>query len=62
MKNSFRKIVKEKCTVEAFKYLWEKQSSGQKPKLIKYSDLVMTDYLLPESKLSIPERSNKHFQ
>ena len=60
-KNTFKKIVKEKCIVDAFKYLWEKQSSGEKQKLIKHSHLVMLDYLLPELKLTIPEKERKKY-
>ena len=47
-----KRLVKRKMKDLALKELQKKQQGGKKGKFIKYNDLSMADYLLPESELT----------
>ena len=56
-KNQFSKLLKERSRENAFKYLIDKQ--GSKGSEIIYSDLSMSDYLLPtNSELTVEEKQH----
>ena len=56
-KNQFNKLLKELLRENAFKYLIDKQCS--KGSAILYSDLSMSDYLLPtNSELTVEEKQH----
>ena len=49
-RSQFKALVKKKTKMAALKYLIEKQKAGKKGKHIKYEELQVADYLLPENK------------
>ena len=53
---TFSKIVKEKCIVNAFKYLKNKQEKGSKGSGINYTCLAMADYLCPEANMTLKDQ------
>ena len=56
-KNQFNKLLKERLRENAFKYLIDKQ--GSKGSEIMYSDLSMSEYLLPtNSELTVEEKQH----
>ena len=59
MKSSqFKQIVKEKMQNLAFFELQEKQRSREKGRKIVYRTLSMADYLLPDSNLTVKEKTD----
>ena len=56
-KLAFKKLVKERVTQNAFKYLCDLQGSYTKGRDIKYSELKLQDYLKSNQGLSIKEKS-----
>ena len=56
-RNQFKKLVKEKKLKIAFLELQEKQQNGEKGRKILYRSLSMADYLLPEAKLTVKEKT-----
>ena len=49
-------MVKKKTYIAAFNYLCKKQQKGKRGKYIKYEQIQMADYLLPESCASLQEK------
>ena len=54
--NKYKALVKKKSENAAFKYLYEKQQRGKKGKFIAYKTLKISDYLLPDSELTMEEK------
>ena len=54
----YKEIIKNKCTEYAYKYLMKKR--GSKGQEIKYTELGMSEYLLPNDELNI-ENQRKIF-
>ena len=48
--------MKKKTNLAAFKYLCDKQQAGKKGKYLKYEELQIADYLLPDSEATIEEK------
>ena len=48
--------LQKKSKTAAFKYLIKKQKAGKKGKNIKYEELQIADYLLPDSKATMEEK------
>ena len=55
-KSDFKNLVREQCHKSAFIYLKKKQLQGSKGRHIKYSNLKMEDYLLPQANISIEDQ------
>ena len=49
--------MKKKASNAAFKYLIQKQENGKKGRLIKYKQIEMVDYLLPECSLTVSDKT-----
>ena len=55
-RSQFKELVKQKTKLAAFKYLCDKQQAGKKGKYLKYEELQIADYLLPDSEATIEEK------
>ena len=53
----YKSLVKKKASKAAFKYLIQKQENGKKGRLIKYKQIEMVDYLLPECSLTVSDKT-----
>ena len=53
----YKSLVKRQATKAAFDYLQQKQKKGKKGRLIKYENIQMVDYLLPECSLSVMDKT-----
>ena len=52
----FKKLVKKNIEISAFGDLIKKQLAGKKRKYLVYERLEMSDYLLPECKISVEDK------